>query len=225
MRLRFCYVGAGWAHSARPGARAQHYAFVMLRRPLWRAILLDWTSERQINKTMLHSRAFIPAAITAASDGTDLPQTILSAPLRKPLARCGAVVGRITRSLTQVTGGPFRLTAALGPGVVALGGCAAMGQEIKDFQSGWRTAEVVAVGRADQIVQKGYTDCRRNAERYELQASQYAALTYHLGTRQHWHIVKVSPGAEIAPGDRVRANVEQCNLPLYSLPQIQPRPL
>jgi hypothetical protein len=115
---------------------------------------------------------------------------------------------------------PFRITAVTA--LLALGGCAGLGQEFMNFQRGWRTGEVVAVGRADQIEEKGYTDCRRHAEAAELKASQYAALTYRLGQRQHWHIVIVRSDAAIVPGDRVLANVESCELPIYRLPSEPP---
>lgn len=108
------------------------------------------------------------------------------------------------------------------PGLLAVAGCAGLGQEFKNFQRGWRTAEVVAVGRADQIENKGYTDCRPTADAAERQTSRYAALTYRLGQRQHWHIVKVSPDVAIFPGDVIVTNVESCELPIYPLPPAPP---
>lgn len=141
---------------------------------------------------------------------------------RHGFVRCRAVVGQAVRSFKRGHRVPLAIPAVLCVTLLTLGGCAGLGQEFASFQRGWRTGEVVAVGRADQIEEKGYSDCRRNADATELEASRYAALTYRLGQRQHWHIVKVSPDVAIAPGDMVMANVESCELPIYRLPPEPP---
>lgn len=98
-----------------------------------------------------------------------------------------------------------------------LAGCAGTKQKFDNFQRGWRNAEVLSVGRAEQIDGSGYTDCRRDASPAETATSRYAVLSYRLGHRPHRHIVKLNTEAPVLPGDMVFANVEVCGLPIYPL--------
>lgn len=160
--------------------------------------------------------------ITACAEATQLVKVIHPSSSHDRLVPFRSIFGHAARALARRPGVLLRISAMLCPGLLALASCADLGQEFKNFQRGWRTAEVVAVGRADQIENKGYTDCRRTADAAERQTSRYAALTYRLGQRQHWHIVKVSPDVAISPGDVIVANVESCELPVYPLPQVPP---
>lgn len=118
-----------------------------------------------------------------------------------------------------------RATAVLGVCMLlGMSGCAGTGQQISDFQRGWRKAEVLSVGRAEQITDSGYTDCRRGASAAETEASRYAVVVYRLGHRTHRHIIRLSAEAPVAPGDMVFANVEVCGLPIYPLASGPPSP-
>lgn len=112
----------------------------------------------------------------------------------------------------------YPTTAILGVCMLlGLAGCAGTGQQFDSFQRGWRNAEVLSVGRAEQINDSGYTDCRRGASAAENEVSRYAVLAYRLGHRPHRHIVKLSTETTVLPGDMVFANVEVCGLPIYPL--------
>jgi hypothetical protein len=93
-------------------------------------------------------------------------------------------------------------------------GCASFLREVGDFQQGWRTAEVIEVGRAPEIKARGYTDCRKTASEWQLANSRFAALSYRMNRRRHVHIVLVPKNLNISLGDTVYANVERCGAPL-----------
>lgn len=207
----------------------KHYAFVMLPLAPGCPHLLDWYGMWLQGKEMLNhgAPAHSPASTQFCNDivgDAEAAYLLLGTQPSLSLGHrvCGgAMIGTAGNSERRRWGTPLR-AILLCPFLLALGGCAGFAQKFSDFQRGWRTAEVVAVGRADQIAQKGYTDCRRTDGAAELQASRYAALTYRLGQRQHWHIVKTSPDAAFAPGDMVVANVENCELQIYPLIPVPP---
>lgn len=211
-----------WSHLA-----AQHYSFVILPVAAQSPYLLDCFASAASSNNMSHHPACAGqfpldhrrGDFNASAEATRLVQVVRPSQTLSPrhrLVRCRATVGLSATPFTRGQRVLFRITAMTT--LLVLGGCAGLGQEFMSFQRGWRTGEIVAVGRADQIEERGYSDCRRDADAAELKSSQYAALTYRLGQRQHWHIVKVSPDAVVFPGDRVAANVESCHLPIYRLP-------
>ncbi|MEJ8855900.1 hypothetical protein WKW79_15060 [Variovorax robiniae] len=96
---------------------------------------------------------------------------------------------------------------------VALPGCGAFIEESQAFKEGWRTAEIVEIGSANEIKLAGTTDCRKSASAAELATQRFVALRYRLGGRNHTHIVPIG-GENFKPGDRVYTNVLVCGTPL-----------
>lgn len=182
--------------------------------------------EQPNRSARVHPAAFerCNVEVVASLKVSRLPQALYRSSSSNRAARCRATVGDVAAALWRRRGRPLRITVVLCPGLLALAGCAGWGQKFQDFQNGWRTAQVVEVGRADQIERRGYTDCRRSSDAAQLEGSRYAALTYRLDQRQHWHIVKVGPDVSIAAGDMVVANVESCELPIYPLSSVPAGP-
>ena len=109
-----------------------------------------------------------------------------------------------------------RVLAVLGLlALPALTGCAGLADGFSGYQSGWRHAEVLAVGRADEIQGVGMTDCRLSTVVPDTAGSTFALLTYRQGNRPHRHIVRLESDTTVVRGDRVLANVQTCGLPTY----------
>lgn len=93
----------------------------------------------------------------------------------------------------------------------ALSGCASFVQEVSEFQRGWRTAKVEAIGKAADLPFRALTDCRTTANAAELASSRFALLTYRMvGGRQHLHIVILDELTAVSLGDMVYTNVLHC---------------
>lgn len=87
-------------------------------------------------------------------------------------------------------------------------------RDVSEFQTGWRTAEVVEIGGASQIRARGITDCRTTASAEQLASSRFAVVTYRVGRLRHAHIVIVDDNSLVARGDTVFTNVSRCGTPL-----------
>ena len=59
---------------------------------------------------------------------------------------------------------------------IGLSGCAGFYQQHRDFQNGWRTGEIVEIGRATEIQRSGRTDCRKTVSPNELALNRFAIL-------------------------------------------------
>lgn len=100
-------------------------------------------------------------------------------------------------------------------GFTALVACTSFRHEVAEFQAGWRIATVTEVGRADDLKSSGLTDCRKGATNEQVANARFAVLSYRtVGARQHLHIVILDERTQVAVGDTVYANVEECGAPL-----------
>ena len=91
-----------------------------------------------------------------------------------------------------------------------LGGCSTFSAEVRDFQRGWRTAEVVEIGTARTLQRSGRTDCRSAASAQQLSTSRFARVSYRSGGSRHNHVVLVDDEIEIRAGDVIYTNVFRC---------------
>lgn len=96
----------------------------------------------------------------------------------------------------------------------ALTACASFVQEVRDYQDGWRTAQVLEVGTAAEIAPGGLTDCRLTASAEQITSSRFAVLTYRVSGFWHRHVVIVDGNPFVARGDKVFTNVVRCGTPL-----------
>lgn len=110
-------------------------------------------------------------------------------------------------------------------GLLSLSSCSSFVREVGEFQTGWRTAEIVEIGSATQIKSRGITDCRTTASAGELVSARFAVVTYRVGRYRHSHIVLVEASSIIARGDTVYTNVLRCGTPIeVRAPQATGRP-
>lgn len=127
----------------------------------------------------------------------------LVAPLRPDMAAIASRKHRVQRALSYMVFGTIGLTT--------LTACSSFRQEVAEFQAGWRTAKVTAVGKANEIESLAFTDCRKSASKEQLANSRFAVLSYRKGgTSQHSHIVILNDQTVLTVGDTVYANVENC---------------
>jgi hypothetical protein len=104
------------------------------------------------------------------------------------------------------------LGAAIG---VVLSGCADFYQQYRDFQNGWRTGEIVEIGRANEIRRGGRTDCRKTASPDELALNRFAILVDRSTGQRHAHIVMLDPATSLQLGDIISTNVVRCGTPIH----------
>lgn len=98
-----------------------------------------------------------------------------------------------------------------------LTGCADFFEQHRVFQDGWRTGEIVELGRANEIQRGGRTDCRKTASADELAVQRFAILVDRSTGQRHAHIVMLDPATSIELGDIVSANVVRCGTPIRML--------
>ena len=94
--------------------------------------------------------------------------------------------------------------------VMMLTGCANFYRGFRDFHTGWRTGEVVAIGGADVLPRGARTDCRDAASAEERATRRFAILVDRSAGRRHAHVVMLNKDALVMPGDIVYANIERC---------------
>ncbi|KPU89551.1 hypothetical protein APR51_29690 [Variovorax paradoxus] len=111
-----------------------------------------------------------------------------------------------------VATGILSLTVSIG-----LSGCAGFYQRFRDFQNGWRTGEIVEIGRATEIRRSGRTDCRKTASPNELALNRFATLADRSTGQRHAHIVILDPETPLEMGDIVSTNVVKCGTPIRVL--------
>jgi hypothetical protein len=70
-----------------------------------------------------------------------------------------------------------------------LTGCVDFYRQSRDFQDGWRTGEIVEIGRANEIQRGGRTDCRKTASADDLAVQHFAVLVDRSTGQRHAHIV------------------------------------
>lgn len=100
---------------------------------------------------------------------------------------------------------------------VGLTGCADFYRQHRDFQDGWRTGEIVEIGRASEIQRGGRTDCRKKAGADELAAQRFAILLDRSTGQRHAHIVMLDPATSVELCDIVSTNVVRCGTPVRVL--------
>lgn len=98
-----------------------------------------------------------------------------------------------------------------------LTGCADFYRQHRDFQDGWRTGEIVEIGRASEIQRSGRTDCRKKAGADELASQRFAILLDRSTGQRHAHIVMLDPATSVELGDIVSTNVVRCGTPVRVL--------
>lgn len=98
-----------------------------------------------------------------------------------------------------------------------LTGCADFYRQHRDFQDGWRTGEIVEIGRATEIRRSGRTDCRKTASPNELALNRFATLADRSTGQRHAHIVILDPETPLEMGDIVSTNVVKCGTPIRVL--------
>lgn len=109
-------------------------------------------------------------------------------------------------------------TGILGVAVsIGLSGCAGFYQQHRDFQNGWRTGEIVEIGRATEIQRSGRTDCRKTVSPNELALNRFAILADRSTGQRHAHIVMLDPETSLELGDIVSTNVVRCGTPIRVL--------
>lgn len=109
-------------------------------------------------------------------------------------------------------------TGILGVAVsIGLSGCAGFYQQHRDFQNGWRTGEIVEIGRATEIQRSGRTDCRKTVSPNELALNRFAILADRSTGHRHAHIVMLDPETSLELGDIVSTNVVRCGTPIRVL--------
>lgn len=97
---------------------------------------------------------------------------------------------------------------------LALGGCTALDAHSFDRATGWRSAQVVAVGSAAELAPAVDRDCGGGNE----PSSTYAVVRYRNGgvhTRS-LGTAHLPAGAELKVGDAVHVNVLDCAVPLVA---------
>lgn len=102
-----------------------------------------------------------------------------------------------------------------------LTGCADFYQQHRDFQDGWRTGEIVEIGRASEIQRSGRTDCRKKASPDELALRRFAILVDRSTGQRHAHIVILNPATSVELGDIVSTNVVKYGTPIRVLSHAQ----
>ncbi|ODU14543.1 MULTISPECIES: hypothetical protein [Variovorax] len=100
---------------------------------------------------------------------------------------------------------------------VGLTGCADFYQQHRGFQDGWRTGEIVELGRANEIQRGGRTDCRKTASADQLAVQRFAILIDRSTGRRHAHVVMLDPATSLELGDIVSTNVIRCGTPIRVL--------
>lgn len=118
------------------------------------------------------------------------------------------------RSAIWVSGQRLVVLLLAGMVLIGLASCSSFVRDVSDFQTGWRTAEVVEIGSADEIKAQGVTDCRTTASAEELASSRFAVVTYRMGRTRHAHILLVDARSVVARGDTIYTNVLRCGTPL-----------
>ncbi len=98
-----------------------------------------------------------------------------------------------------------------------LSGCAGFYQQYRDFQNGWRTEEIVEIGRASEIQRSGRTDCRKTVSPDELALNRFAILADRSTGQRHAHVVMLDPETFLEVGDIVSTNVVRCGTPIRVL--------
>jgi hypothetical protein len=119
---------------------------------------------------------------------------------------------RITARAYSAAGGILGMALFAG-----LTGCADFYRQSRDFQDGWRTGEIVEIGRAKEIQRGGRTDCRKTASADELAVRRFAILVDRSTGRRHAHIEMLDPATSVALGDVVWTNVDRCDTPVRVL--------
>ncbi|OAK63619.1 MULTISPECIES: hypothetical protein [Variovorax] len=120
----------------------------------------------------------------------------------------GKCVSSTTRRLTQVVGLML---------VAGLAGCADFFQQHRDFHDGWRTGEIVEIGRANEIRRSHRTDCRNMASADELAAARFATLIDRSTGQRHAHVVILDAVTSVNVGDTVSTNVVRWGTPIRVL--------
>jgi hypothetical protein len=92
---------------------------------------------------------------------------------------------------------------------VGLTGCADFYQQHRGFQDGWRTGEIVELGRANEIQRGGRTDCRKTASADQLAVQRFAILIDRS--------TGLDPATSLELGDIVSTNVIRCGTPIRVL--------
>ncbi|MBU1357586.1 MAG: hypothetical protein KKC85_01490 [Gammaproteobacteria bacterium] len=111
--------------------------------------------------------------------------------------------------------GRFLATTALSClALLGLTSCTSFIEDVRDYQAGWRTAEVMEVGFATEIASSGLTDCRATASTKQITSSRFAVLAYRASGFRHRHVVIVEDNPSVARGDMVFTNVFRCGTPL-----------
>ncbi|WP_101493971.1 hypothetical protein [Variovorax sp. RO1] len=99
----------------------------------------------------------------------------------------------------------------------SLTGCADFYRQHREFQDGWRTGEIVEIGRANEIQRGGRTDCRKAASAEDLAVLHFAVLVDRSTGQRHAHTVMLDLAASIELGDIVSTNVVRCGTPIRVL--------
>lgn len=98
-----------------------------------------------------------------------------------------------------------------------LTGCADFYRQSRDFQDGWRTGEIVEIGRASEIQRGGRSDCRKAASADDLAVQRFAVLVDRSTEQRHAHIVMLDLATPIELGDIVSTNVVRLGTPIHVL--------
>ena len=100
---------------------------------------------------------------------------------------------------------------------LTLGGCTAFDAHSFDHSAGWRTAQVVSVGRAGDLAKTADHDCGVEGGA----AAPYAIVRYRNGGVHSRSLgtPRLPAGTELTVGDAVYVNVLDCGAPLMTRAQ------
>lgn len=112
------------------------------------------------------------------------------------------------------------LAGLCGAGALSLTGCSSLTADVREFQEGWRTADVVAIGSAQSIRRGGRTDCRISADSAEISTGRFARISYRAAGSRHAHVILVTEPTALAVGDVIYTNVGRCGSPIFIRPKV-----
>lgn len=98
---------------------------------------------------------------------------------------------------------------------VAVAGCASTVYEGKyDWAEGWRKAKVVKVQTPAEMLRPGFYTCVRNLSSEQRTTQRFALVEYRRVSRTFRHAALVRQGDQVAEGDTVYVDVDDCARPL-----------
>jgi hypothetical protein len=95
--------------------------------------------------------------------------------------------------------------------LAAIAGCSTTPEDRRyPFSEGWRRGEVVKVLSGADVSNHKFWKCLRHTTAADRQPRTYAVLSYKAFNRKQQHLVGLSEGMSLRPGEAVWVDVDAC---------------